>query len=241
MNLTCYIVDDEPLAIEVLESHLKKVNRIEIAGTFQDAVKAFEALQTEPVDLLFLDIQMPGLTGIKLLQTLKNPPGVIFTTAYREYALEGFELDVIDYLLKPIPFERFLKAIDKVFERVYFPGNQKTEAARPKTSDSVLHIQAGKKHVKLHPADILFIESQRDYINIKTTKKEILVHQTITSMEEKLPADKFLRIHRSFIVNIDRIESWSAVEVELPGLQLPVGRTYKQSVMKVLKSRSTIL
>lgn len=115
MKLTCYIIDDEPLAIEVLQSHLEKISRIKIEGTFQNAIKAFEAFQDNPVDLLFLDIQMPGLTGIKLLRSLKNPPQVIFTTAYREYAVEGFELDVTDYLLKPIPFERLLKAINKAF------------------------------------------------------------------------------------------------------------------------------
>lgn len=238
MKLTCYIVDDEPLAIEVIESHLEEISRVEVAATFQNAVKAFEALQEQPVDLLFLDIQMPGLTGIKLLKTLKNPPNVIFTTAYREYALEGFELDVTDYLLKPISFERFLKAINKVFA-------QRKTASPPVVSEQKNHpplfIQINKKRVKIEPEEILFIESQRDYVKIKTANKEILAHQTISYLEERLPDESFLRIHRSFIVRLDKIESWSSTEIELAETQLPIGRTYKSEVMRTLEEHSRFI
>lgn len=241
MRLSCYIIDDEPLAIEVLQSHLEKINRIEVEGRYQNAVKAFEALQEKPVDLLFLDIQMPGLTGIKLLQTLKNPPQVIFTTAYREYAVEGFELDVTDYLLKPISFERLLKAINKVFDRKRPSRLGVPPTDMNKDEAQSLYVQIGKKRVKIHLDKILFLESQRDYVKIKTTRKEIVVHQTIRYMEEQLPADQFLRIHRSFIVHLNKIESWSTTDIDLPGEQLPIGRTYKNQVIKVLEKQSNVL
>lgn len=241
MKLTCYIIDDEPLAIEVLESHLEKIDRIEVAGIFENAVTAFEALQEQPVDLLFLDIQMPRLTGIKLLKTLTNPPKVIFTTAYREYALEGFELDVTDYLLKPISFERFLKAINKVFSQKRSSNIPPTGSPPQPAEESSLFIQVNKKMIKIQPSEILFIESKRDYVKIKTTQKEILAHQTISYLEEQLPAGHFMRIHRSFIVSLDKIESWSSSEIELPGIQLPIGRTYKNQVVKSLEEQSNIL
>ncbi len=241
MKLTCYIIDDEPLAVEVLESHLEKINRIEVEGSFQNAVKAFEALQEKPVDLLFLDIQMPGLTGIKLLQSLKNPPQVIFTTAYREYAVEGFELDVTDYLLKPISFERLLKAINKVFERKRPSRLVLNHSEEKKPEGESLYVQVGQKRVKIRLNEILYLESQRDYVKIKTTRKEIIVHQTISYMEEQLPADQFLRIHRSFIIHLNKIESWSSTDIDVPGEQLPIGRTYKNQVIKVLEKQSNIL
>lgn len=240
MKLTCYIVDDEPLAIEVLESHIAKTERIEVAGTFQNAVKAFEALQEHPIDLVFLDIQMPRLTGINLLKTLKHPPNVIFTTAYREYALEGFELDAADYLLKPISFERFLKAINKVYEKQSrFERSDDTDHRNATEAD--LFIRVNKKMVKIQLDKILFIESQRDYVKIKTTNKEIVAHQTISELEEKLPSAHFLRVHRSFMVRLDKIESWSTNELELPGTEIPIGRTYKSEVLKALEARSNMI
>lgn len=241
MKFSCYIIDDEPLAIEVLESHLEKINRIEVKDSFQNAVKAFEALQENPVDLLFLDIQMPSLTGIKLFQSLKNPPQVIFTTAYREYAVEGFELDVTDYLLKPISFERLLKAINKVFDRGRPSRLVSNSLEEKKPEGESLYVQIGQKRVKIRLNEILFLESQRDYVKIKTTRKEIIVHQTISYMEEELPAGQFLRIHRSFIIRLDKIESWSATDIDVPGGQLPIGRTYKNQVMKILEQQSNVL
>lgn len=240
MKLTCYIIDDEPLAIEVLRSHLEKIDGVEIQGTFQNALKAFGALHDQPADLLFLDIQMPGLTGIKLLQSLKNPPQVIFTTAYREYAVEGFELDVTDYLLKPISFERLLKAMNRVFAREH-PVPRGVGKSEEKQVEEVLYVQVGKKKIKIRLNDILFIESRRDYVHIKTVHKEISAHQTLSYLEKKLPSEHFLRIHRSFIVRLDKIESWSSVEVGLPGTQLPVGRTYKNEALKTLEERSRLL
>lgn len=238
MELRCYIIDDEPLAIEVLEAHIKKYGRLELAGTFQNAIEAFNALQKEPVDLIFLDIQMPGLTGIDFLKSLTDAPDVIFTTAYREYALEGFELNVLDYLLKPISFERFIKAMGKVSKT-----NTKEIAAisGPETDESLLFIPVDKKMVRVQLDSILYIESQRDYISIQTTAKKIKAHQQISTIEEKLPASEFLRIHRSFIVSVQKIESWSASEIEVPNKILPVGRTYKKQVQEILESRTSTL
>ena len=231
MSITCFIIDDEPLAIEVLKSHIEKIDRLEVAGTFQNAVRAFEELQSNPVDLLFLDIQMPGLTGIDFVKTLKHPPKVIFTTAYREYALEGYELDVVDYLLKPISFERFLKAVDKVYKRL---GKTHTasKTAEETTASYLFRI----------PLDeILYIESQRDYSIIVTESGEIQVRQNISFLEKRLEPEGFIRIHRSFIVSIKKIKSWSTTEIEVPGRKLSVGRTYKNEVMQKLESASEYL
>lgn len=237
MSLTCYIVDDEPLAIEVLESHIEKYDRLQISGTFQNAVKAFQALQEEPVDVLFLDIQMPGLSGIELLRALGRPPMIILTTAYREYAVEGFELDVVDYLLKPISFERFLKAMSKVAG----PDRPYSTAKGDEPGDSGFFVQADGKMINVSLEDILYIESRRDYVHFICRSEEVRTRQTINDVEEKLRAKGFLRIHRSFIVPLDRIRSWSASEVEVPGTALPIGRTYKSEVMKILESRSDVL
>lgn len=240
MKLTCFLIDDEPLAIDLIQTHLEKISRIEVVGSFQNAIQAFEALQVKPVDLLFLDIQMPGLNGIKLLQSLKYPPQVIFTTAYREYAIDGFDLDATDYLLKPISFERLLKAINKVFTRNQ-PSSLPRIHSEEKEAVSSLYVQVGKKRVKVELNEILYLESQRDYVKIKTTQKEIVVHQTISYLEEQLPTNLFLRIHRSFIIRLDKIEGWSNTDIDLPGAQLPIGRTYKSQVMKVLEKQSNVL
>ncbi len=241
MNLTCYIIDDEPLAIEVIENHVSKIEGLEVVATFQNAVKAFQALRETKVDVLFLDIQMPRLTGIEFLKTLKNPPKVIFTTAYREYALEGFELDVVDYLLKPISFDRFLKAVDKVFDSL--DSGVPAFEFIPESPDTphFVFVPSEKKNIKVCLEEIEFIESKRDYILIKTSKKEVLTHQTITYMQERLPEDQFLRVHRSFIINLKKIESWNNNEVEVGNQTIPIGRTFKQNAVKKLSTNSDLL
>lgn len=240
MSLTCYIIDDEPLAIEVIESHVSKIDGLEIKATFQNAVKAFQELRNNTVDVLFLDIQMPRLTGIEFLRTLKNPPKVIFTTAYREYALEGFELDVIDYLLKPVSFERFLKAVNRVFDSMDAPVSSQVNTDAVDEHHYVF-VPSDKKNVKICLEEILFIESKRDYILIKTKNKEVTTYQTITYMEERLPSDQFVRVHRSFIINLKKIESWSNNEVELADITIPIGRTYKREALKKLGESSEVL
>jgi DNA-binding LytR/AlgR family response regulator len=232
--MKCIIVDDEPLAIEILESYVSKIEQLKLEGSFRNAISAFTFLQQHNnIDLIFLDIQMPKLSGIDFLKTLKNPPKVIFTTAFRDYAIEGFELEVADYLLKPIPFERFLKAVAKVLHTPVSPavanGNGKAEAA-----DDFVYFKVDKKMVKIRMGDILYIESIKDYVKVRTAEKEIVTQQKISYLEESLPKEKFLRIHRSFIINRDHIDAYSATEIEIGKHHIPVGRNYKNDVMKAL-------
>lgn len=233
MNLSCYIIDDEPLAIEVLESHISKYDGLRVVCTFQNAVKAFQALQKNPVDLIFLDIQMPKLSGLELLRSLKNPPRVILTTAYREYAVEGFELDVVDYLLKPISFERFLKAMGKVSWQQAAPEAQHPDHNAGK---EMLFIQEKNKVARISTEDIRYIESQRDYVKIITESEVYKPLYKMSDLEEELRSSGFIRIHRSFLVPLGKIKSWSATEIEVPGATLPIGRTYKGEVMEKLKA-----
>jgi len=234
--LRCVIVDDEPLAIEVIESHLQRLDDFEVIATCSNAIRAFEVLQKNTADLLFLDIQMPKLTGIEFLKTIKNPPKVILTTAYRDYALEGYDLDVVDYLLKPISFERFLKAIGKVY--------QKKDGSSLSNIENSVHdgppfifLKANKKKVKILLRDIHYIESLKDYVRVKTSDKEIISYQKISYLEEILPDEKFLRVHRSFIISKEKIEAFSSSTIQLPGKDIPIGRIYKSKVLDVLGSQ----
>lgn len=232
MIISCIIIDDEPLAIEIVESYVSKIEQLKLVGTFRNAIQAFAFLQEQPVDLIFLDIQMPKLSGLDFLKTLKNPPKVILTTAYRDYALDGYELEVLDYLLKPIPFERFLKAIAKVLHQ---PGN--SSIAVPKSeqpTDDYVYFKVDKKMVKTRMTDVLYIESVKDYVKVRTSDKEIITQQKISYLEESLPREQFLRIHRSFIVNIEKIDAYSASDVEIGKHSVPIGRNYKNDVMKAL-------
>jgi DNA-binding LytR/AlgR family response regulator len=231
-TLKCIIVDDEPLAIEILESYIARIEHLEIAGTFRNAVSAFTFLQTNTVDLIFLDIQMPKLTGIDFLKTLKQPPKVIFTTAYRDYAVDGFELEVVDYLLKPIPFERFLKAVAKVLHKPVTSATLPSKVESP--SESFVYFKVDKKMVKTRMSDILYIESIKDYVKVKTAEKDIITQQKISYLEESLPKDIFLRVHRSFIVNVSKVDAYSATDIELGKHQVPIGRNYKNDVTKIL-------
>lgn len=234
MKIKCLIVDDEPLAVEVIESYIKRLDYLEVAGTCNNAVKAFELVQKKRFDLIFLDIQMPKLTGIDFIKTLKSPPKIILTTAYRDYALESYELDVVDYLLKPISFERFLVAVQKV------TGLNTVEEAskidRLTKEDNYIYLKADKKMVKVDLDDVLYIESLKDYIRVRTNEKDVISHQKISYLEEKLPEDLFMRIHRSFIVPIKKIISYSASSIEVPEHELPIGRMYKNQVLERLGS-----
>lgn len=230
--MKCIIVDDEPLAIEILESYVARIDELELKGSFRNAIAAFTFLQQNPVDLMFLDIQMPKLSGIDFLKTLKNPPRVIITTAYRDYAIEGFELEVVDYLLKPIPFERFLKSVGKVL-----PRTDASATPQASTQEPFIYFKVDKKMVKTKIADILYIESIKDYVKVRTADKEIITQQKISYLGESLPRQQFLRIHRSFIVNLDRIDAYTATDVEINKFKVPIGRNYKNDVMKVLSKQ----
>jgi two-component system LytT family response regulator len=224
-KISCIIVEDEPLAAKVLLDYIAQVPFLELKGSFKDAILATEYLHDNQVDLIFLDIHLPKLKGMAFLKTLANPPAVIITTAYHQYAVEGFELNVTDYLLKPIEFERFLVAVNKV------KTAQKTTVLEAGTvTKDYLFLNVQKKKVKIHFNDILFIESQREYIKIVTIKKEYYSKMTTTEIESILPAAQFRRIHRSFIVSVNKIESYNSEMVEINGVQLPIGRAYRDVV-----------
>jgi len=220
-NIKCMIIEDEPLAAKILADYVAQVPFLSLGGIFRDAILATEYLRDHSVDLLFLDIHLPRLKGLAFLKTLPAPPAVIITTAYHQYAIEGFNLSVTDYLLKPIEFERFLVAVNKVKAGLpsKHPHNSETRA--------YLFLNVQKKKVKVLLADILYIESQREYIKIVTAKKEFLTKMSTHEIEDLLPAPAFRRIHRSFIVSVDKIDSYTAEEVEIQGRTIPVGRGYK--------------
>jgi DNA-binding LytR/AlgR family response regulator len=234
MAIKCIIVDDEPLAIEIVESYVNRIDQLQLQGTFRNAVQAFAYLQQHSVDLIFLDIQMPKLSGIEFLKTLKNPPKVIFTTAFRDYAIDGFDLEVIDYLLKPIPFERFLKAVAKAMHQQSAAQPAQPAKKIETAADDYVYFKVDKKMIKTKMAAVLYIESIKDYVKVRTDEKEIITQQKISYLEESLPSQQFLRIHRSFIVNIDKIDAYSATDVEIGKHSIPIGRNYKNDVMKVL-------
>lgn len=237
MKIRVLIVDDEPHAIEIIESYLKNFADIEIAGKCGDGIEAFQILQQIKVDLMFLDVKMPGLNGTDLVKSLRNPPRVIFTTAYNDYAVEGFELNAIDYLLKPISFDRFLKAMDKVYQHLGM--NSRTSSlieAEPQRNKAIyLYLKVDRKMVKVDVNEILWIESLKDYIKVVLKDKVHISKQKISILEELLPDDCFLRIHRSFIVSLAMIESFNSYAVEVSGKELPIGRNYKNDCQKRLK------
>jgi DNA-binding LytR/AlgR family response regulator len=236
-KIRCLVIDDELPAREILKKHINGVEALELCGTCSNAVEAISFLKDNRVDLLFLDIQMPHLLGTNFLRTLKNPPKVIFTTAYRKYAVEGFELDAVDFLLKPINFERFLKGVNKVLQ-VNLQGNDAASSSE-NHAESVppfLYFRANRKMVKVLFNEILYIEGLNDYIKIITTAKTIITKHLLTSLEEMLPTNEFVRVHKSFIVAINKIESFDADAVEIGKKEIPIGRSYKFTVNKILSS-----
>jgi len=243
-KIHCLIIDDEPPAREILKQHIAGVEALELAGTCSNAVEAVSFLKEHPVDLLFLDIQMPQLLGTNFIRTLKNPPKVIFTTAYRKYAVEGFELDAVDYLLKPISFERFLKAVSKVLQlNISSAQAMPTSATKEKQngeSNSFLYFRAERKMVKVFFRDILYVEGLKDYIRIVTDNKTIVTKYVLSTLEEMLPANEFLRIHRSYIVAIYKIDSYNGDTIHIAKHELPIGRLYKFDVNRVLNASSAI-
>jgi DNA-binding LytR/AlgR family response regulator len=237
-RIKCLVIEDEQPAMDVLRNHILGVEALELTGTCHNAVEALSFLQSNAVDLLFLDIQMPHILGTNFIRTFKNPPKVIFTTAYRKYAVEGFELDAVDFLLKPISFDRFLKAVNKILQlnlQSTLPETKNAEDTKT-ASQSFLYFRTDRKMVKVLLNDILFIEGLRDYIKIYTTSKLIVTKHQLASLEEMLPADAFLRIHRSFIVSINKIDSFNSETIEVAKKEIPIGRMYRHGVNKRLGS-----
>jgi len=233
VNINCIIIDDEPLAAALIEAHVANIPNLTIIAICSNALEGFEVLKTQTVDLIFLDIQMPLLTGIEFLKSLSNPPKVIFTTAYREYAIESYELEVVDYLLKPISFDRFFKAINKFFKTIEpsVPVRPKVEAQETK---GFIYVNSNKKHHKISFSEILYVESIKDYIRIHLHDKTIVTKDKISEFEHKLPFS-FLRIHRSYIVNADKITAYTVHDVEIGDIEIPIGISYKRQLLEKLK------
>jgi DNA-binding LytR/AlgR family response regulator len=237
-KITCLAVDDEPPALQVIEKYIAAMPALELTASVNNAVDALSILQNNKIDLIFLDIQMPQLLGTDFIRSLINPPKVIFTTAFRKYAVDGFELDAVDYLLKPISFERFLKAVNKVM-RLNIATNENDSAYKASpantAADSFIYLRADRKNIKVNFDDILFVESLKDYIKVVTKDKTIVTKQAISSIEENLPSDLFIRTHRSFIVSLKRIESYTNDLIQIAKYEIPISRSYKHEVEKLLK------
>ena len=238
MKTRCIIVDDEPLAIDAIQTHVEKFDSLKLVATCTDAIQAFEVLNKTRIDLMFLDIQMPEISGLEFLKSLKHPPKVILTTAYREYALDAFDLNVVDYLLKPIAFERFMQAINKYYEQ---PGNDLQVSSQDAKNEGIdqnhIFVRSDKKNVKIRFEEILYIESIKDYVKIVCKSRTVISKNLISELEERLSISMFLRIHRSYIIYIPNIEAFSATHVEVPGKELPIGRNYKHEVIHTLQNK----
>jgi DNA-binding LytR/AlgR family response regulator len=232
MTWRCLLVDDEPLAIEVLEKYIEAVDQLQVVGTCRNAFQAMEFLQKNPVDLIFLDIHMPKLTGTSFVRTLQHPPKIIFTTAFKEHAIDAFELDAVDYLLKPISLERFLRAVNKLTQTTFTHPEEMPVISE--AASGFIYFRSDRKMVKLFYDEILYIESIKDYIKIvREGNAPLLVKQSISSTEELLPPNLFLRIHRSFIVALQKISAFTNNDVEIQRMEIPIGRLYKPQLQKI--------
>ena len=236
-KVRCIIADDEILSLELLQSYILELENYELTGVCRNGMEVFNLLKTSEADLLFLDIQMPTLTGLELLKSLKRTPPAIFTTAFREYAVDGFEHNAVDYLLKPISFERFLKAIDKFETMHQSPGRKPAEhiPIHHELVNPFLYVKSAKKTMKVLLKDILFIEGAKQFVKVRTSNEEIITHQTLQDFEERLPDSGFIRIHRSYIIAIDHIRAYNATTVQVADVELPIGLSYQRSVAMALK------
>ena len=227
MTLKCIVTDDEPIAREGLLSYIGKVDFLEVVAECEDALQLNDVLKSQTVDLLFLDIEMPYMSGIDFLSNLANPPKVIMTTAYEQYAIKGYDLDVIDYLLKPIPFERFLKAVNKAYDIII---NQRN----PAKEIDYFYVKTNQKFEKVFFNDILFIEGVENYVAIQTETSKIMTHATIKAILGKMPDDKFIQIHKSFIINLEKVSFVEGNMVGIGKYKLPVSRTFREKVLPVI-------
>jgi DNA-binding LytR/AlgR family response regulator len=230
MNITALIIEDEPLAVDVILAHCQRTPGLEVLKVCNDGFQALDAIQELKPQLIFLDINMPGLTGLELLSSLSNPPEVIFTTAYPEFAVQGYDFNICDYLLKPIPYDRFLKAVNKAKEHL------KTKQTDGK-SDDFIFVKSDKKYFKVKFNDIFYIEGLKDYVIIKTPTSRIVSLQTMKYLEERLPKHLFIRIHRSYIVNIEKIISLDNYELQIDTTSLPIGKNYKDELIQNIENQ----
>lgn len=229
-KISCCIVDDEPPAIQLLEKYCSLVDELSVSYTCQSAVEAFGLLKKSSVELLFLDIQMPILNGIDFLKSMKNPPSVIITTAYREYAVEGYDLDIVDYLLKPISFDRFLKAIDR------YRNTLTTSVPNIKEEiNKTIFFNINKKNHKVELENILYLESLKDYVRIHTTNEKLIVKGNIGTIMKQLPESHFIRIHRSYAIALQSLKSYNQKIVEIDSATIPIGESYKEAFLNKMK------
>ncbi len=237
MNIQCLLIDDEPPALEILRSHISDSSGLEVAACCKNAVEALDVLNEKQIDLIFLDIKMPKLIGTDFLKSLANPPKVIFVTAYREYALDSYELDAVDYLVKPVTFERFLKAVYKV-KRLMGQKVLSKGSDFKKNPDAFVYVRVNKSMQKVLVSNILYIESCKDYVKLfLTTGENFIARQSISSMENMLSAHSFLRVHRSFMISLEKMTGYNNNDVLIGGKEIPIGGLYKQRVMETINSR----
>lgn len=238
MTIKCLVIDDERLAREYIKRYIAKIPQLELVGEFNSPLKAMEILKNQKIDLLFLDIQMPDITGVEFVKSLQIKPEVIFTTAYQEYALEGFNLSAVDYLLKPFSFERFFQAVNKVIDKLETKETQEELPAlelvsQASVADNYLSIRADRKFYKINFEELIYIEGQKAYVSFYTKKKRITALASLKDLEESLPKDQFIRIHKSYIVAIHEISSLEGNMIEIGDKQLPVGKSYKEAVLAI--------
>ncbi|HZE86214.1 MAG TPA: LytTR family DNA-binding domain-containing protein [Puia sp.] len=229
--IKCIIVEDEVLAQDVIQSHLRKIDRLELVGVYRNAPEAMEALTNQEVDVMFLDIRLPGMSGLNFLRSLTDPPLVVLTTAYAEYALESYEFSVIDYLLKPISFERFSRAVSKITDGRLFSQVSKE---RDRSMEDHIFIKSNSKFFKVNFSEIVYVQGMKDYLKIHTPEYTLVTHQTMNELEKILPARQFIRIHKSYIVAIARIRTIYGNSVELGNTTIPIGINYKDNVMAMI-------
>jgi len=237
MKLRCLLIDDEPPALKILASYISNINGLEIVGQCKNALEALDVLNQHAVDVIFLDIKMPKMLGTEFLKNLSHPPKVIFVTAYRDYAVEGYELDAVDYLVKPVSFERFFKAITKLNRMM---GKETISASVDYKSnpEAFVYLKVDKDMKKIFVNDIVYIESWKDYIKLFLVNgKNLIAKQTITAMENLLSEHKFMRVHRSYMVSLNKISGYNGISVQLETKEIPIGRLYKQVVMEKLQAQ----
>ena len=235
-TIKCLIVDDEPLSAELIQGHIEQFPQLEVVASCWNAVEALEILKNQNIDLIFLDIQMPMLNGIEFVRSLKNPPSIIFITAYRDYAVESYELDVVDYLLKPITFNRFFKSINKFLNRYHVSvsnPNRSNDQSLPE--EAAIYVNSNRKYIKVPFQEVEFIESLKDYVRIHLLDKQVVTKDKISEFELKLPS-YFLRIHRSFIVNTKKVTAFTIHDVEISDREIPIGISYRKEVLAYLKN-----
>lgn len=233
MKIKCIIIDDEPLAIKVLLNYFVNFSEFEVIATFNNSLEGLEFINSNSVDAVFLDINMPMMTGFELISLLENKPRIVITTAFREFAAESYDLEVLDYLVKPIPLPRFIKCIHKIETEFNLKNNIKTENHR---QEPHIFIKVDKKMVKINIDEILFIEGMKEYIKVVTPEKTYITHKSLTSLTEELPADRFMRIHKSYTIALNKIKSIEGNRIQILSYTIPIGRNYSKEVkVKILE------